>query len=105
VVVGKRGEQTRLEHVDRNNGMLSVYGWTCGQTGKASCVPPNSSASTSWILVKLDMCPQCAPVSSRASSWVNSGFPGNSSRSWLKSCRAPVKFFSRISAMARRMRA
>ena len=30
-------------------------GWTCGHTGKASAVPHNTSASTSWILVKVDM--------------------------------------------------
>ena len=27
-------------------------GWTCGHTGKASTVPHNTSASTSWILVQ-----------------------------------------------------
>src|SRR2546427_11004745 len=49
-------------------------GWTCGQTGKASCVPPNSSASTSWILVKLDMpssvCSRVQPRELLGKQWI-----------------------------------
>jgi len=77
-------------------------GWTCGHTGKASAVPHNTSASTSWILVKVDMLSSVCSSVHPGELLGYRGFPGNSSRSWLKSCRAPVKFFS-LSAMARSM--
>ena len=105
MVVGECREQTGFEHVDRNNGMFIVYGVDLTKRAQPVVFRATAAQGRAGSWSKLTWFPQCAPVSSRSSSCLNSGFPGNSSRSWLRSCRAPVKFFSRLSAMARRMRA